>query len=166
VFNKVLVTQEPNFDYTDYIVFDMHTMDGTTIEYNIQNFVAFTINGCAVDAREILDTPWEKSLIEVLPGALQDIKDKRLRLNRNGYKGMPSNFYAMLRFISVGFSPPSPEDVQLLLAELPRLDHLRFTRNVEKVWSYVGGEAKARELVKSLGINFDVFNEAEVRAKL
>ena len=101
-----------------------------------------------------------------MPTSLQDIKDKKLRLNREGYLYAPSNFYAMLRFISVGFTPPADEDIHLLLKELPRLEHARFARNVQKVWDYVGGEAKARELVKSLGIKIDVFDEEAVKSKL
>ena len=166
VYNKVLVHGEPNFDYNDYIVFDMHTMDGTNITYNIEKFVAFTINGCAIKGRDALTKPWEDVLIEVLPGAVQDIKDKQLRLNRNGYKEMSSNFYAMLRFMSVGFSAPSTEEVQLLLNELPNLEHARFERNVKKIWDYVGGEDKARNLVRSLGIDIDVFDEQAVKSQL
>ncbi|MFA5004464.1 MAG: hypothetical protein WC498_04290 [Candidatus Saccharimonadales bacterium] len=166
VYNKILVSSEPNWDYNDYIVFDMHTMDGTDIAYNIEKFVAFTINGCAIKGQDVLTRPWESALIEVLPGAIQDIKDKKLRLNLDGYSEMSSNFYAMLRFISVGFSAPSPEEVQMLLKELPNLEHARFERNVKKIWDYVGGEGRARELVSSLGIDIDVFNEEVVKAKL
>ena len=166
VYNKVLVQGEPNWDYDDYIVFDMHTMDGTNIAYNIENFVAFTINGCAIMAQDVLTKPWKDALVEVLPGSIQDIKNKLLRLNLDGYREMPSNFYAMLRFMSVGFSAPSPEEVRMLLKELPNLEHARFERNVKKIWEYVGGEYKARELVRSLSIDVDVFDEEAVKSKI
>ena len=166
VYNKVLFSGDPKLDYHDYIVFDMHTMDGTDIAYNIEQFVAFTINGCAIKAQDVLAKPWKDALIEVMPEAIQDIKDKKLRLNPDGYKEMASNFYAMLRFMSVGFSAPPPEEVQMLLKELPNLEHERFERNVKKVWEYVGGEDKARDLVRQLGVNVDVFNEETVKTKL
>ncbi len=166
VYNKVLVSGKPNWDYDDYIVFDMHTMDGTDIAYNIEKFVAFTINGCAIKGQDVLTKPWEDALIEVLPDAIQDIKNKKLRLNINGYSEMSSNFYAMLRFMSVGFSAPSREEVQMLLNTLPNLEHARFERNVKKIWDYVGGEDKARELVRSLGIDVDVFDEEAVKSKI
>jgi hypothetical protein len=151
--------------YAYWLVYDMHTMDGTTIEQNIKNNAAFTINGCAINARDLFTKPWQDALIQALPTALRDIEDKKLRLNRGGYQHVASNFYAMLRFMSVGFAAPSQEEVQLLLAELPKLEHVRFARNVTKVWEYVGGETKARELVKSLDIDLDVFDEEAIKSK-
>lgn len=150
--------------YTNWLVFDIHTVDGTTIEDNIKNNVAFTINGLAVNARDLYEKPLRDALIQAIPTTLEDIKHKKLRLNRQGYHNMASGFYSMLRFMSAGFSAPSPEEVQLLLRELPKLEHARFERNVKKVWGYVGGEEKARELVKSLGIDLDVFDEKVVKA--
>jgi len=128
--------------------------------------VGFTINGCAIKGTDILTKPWQDALIKTLPTAIQDIKDKKLRVNLNGYKNQPSIFFAALRFMSVGFSAPSPEEVNLLLKELPNLEHARFDRNVRKVWDYVGGEDKARGLVKELGIDIDVFDEDVVKSKL
>jgi hypothetical protein len=166
VYRKPLFEGEIQENYHDWLVFDMHTVDGTTIEDNIRDNVCFTINACAINGKDVLTKPWQKAVIEVLPGAIQDIQEKRLKVNRNGYKYMPSSFYAMLRFMSVGFSAPTDEEVQLLLKELPRIEHARFDRNIKKVWDYVGGEAKARELVNSLGIHVDVFNEEVVKSKL
>lgn len=72
----------------------------------------------------------------------------------------------MLRFMSVGFSAPSKEEINLLLKQLPNLEHARFERNVKKIWDYVGGEEKARKMVKDLGIDVDVFSEEEVKTRL
>jgi hypothetical protein len=164
VYSKALNEHAQNGDsYVNWLVFDMHTMDGTTIEWNIKNNAAFTINGCAVNVRDLYTKPWQDAVIQVLATAVQDITDKRLVLNRSGYQYMASNFYAMLRFMSVGFSAPTSEEVQLLFKELPNLEHARFERNVKKVWDYVGGEDKARSLVKSLGIDVDVFDEEAVK---
>lgn len=150
--------------YVNWLVFDMHTVDGTTIDENIRNNVAFSINGCAVNARDLYVKPWQEALVQILPTAIQDIKEKRLRLNYDGYRHFPSNFYAMLRLISVGFSAPPQQEVGLLLKELPKLEHAKFERNVKKVWDYVGGEGKARALVKSLGIDIDVFDEEIIKS--
>lgn len=79
---------------------------------------------------------------------------------------MASNFYAMLRFMSVGFQPPSAGEVNMLLYEFPKLEHARFARNVQKVYDYVGGKAAAKKLVNSLGITIDVFDEIDVKSKL
>jgi hypothetical protein len=155
-----------NEDYHDWLVFDMHTVDGTTIEDNLKFNVGFTINGTAMRLSDTLTKPWDEVIIETLPTAIQDIKDKKLRLNLDGYTHQPSNFYAMLRFMSVGFSAPSDDEVQLLFRELPNIEHVRFERNVKKIWEYVGGEAKARALVHSLGIDVDVFDEETIKSLL
>jgi hypothetical protein len=150
--------------YVNWLVLDLHTVDGTTIEDNLRHNAAFTINGCAVNARDLYDKPLQEALIQALPTALEDIKNKQLRLNYDGYKYAASNFYAMLRFMSAGFAAPSAEEVQLLLQELPNLEHARFERNVKKVWNYVGGEEKARAMVRGLGIDVDVFDEQAVKS--
>jgi hypothetical protein len=152
--------------YINWLVLDLHTVDGTTIEDNLRNNAAFTINSCALNARDLYDKSLQDALIQALPMALQDIKDKQLRLNYDGYTYAASNFYAMLRFMSVGFAAPSAEEVQLLLKELPNLEHSRFDRNVTKVWNYVGGEEKARAMVRDLGIDIDVFDEHIVKSMI
>jgi hypothetical protein len=152
--------------YQNWLVLDLHTVDGTTIEENLRNNAAFTINGCALNARDLYDKPLQDALIQALPTALQDIKDRQLRLNYDGYKYVASNFYAMLRFMSAGFTAPPAEEVQLLLKELPNLEHARFERNVKKVWNYVGGEEKARAMVHDLGVDIDVFDEQVVKSAL
>ena len=167
VYSKPLNEDAKNGDsYVNWLVFDIHTMDGTTIEENIKDNVAFTVNGCALNLKSLYSDSWQPTLIQVLPTALQDIKDKRLHLNYDGYKYMATNFYAVLRFMSVGFTPPPTEDVQLLLYELPNVEHARFESNVRKVWKYVGGEDKARQLVKDLGVEIDVFDERAINSAL
>ncbi len=149
-------------DYHQWIVFDNHMVDDTTPLENLQSSVGLTVNGCALSMRELFSDGWFSKLIS-LPGALNDIKDKQLRVNMSGYKDQAANFFAVLRFMYVGFVPPPANEVQLLLNELPNLESERFARNVTKVWSYTNGEKNARQLVKQLGINIDVFNESEVK---
>lgn len=166
VYSKALNDEAIKGDsYENWLVFDIHKMDGTTIANNLKDEVGLTVNGFAIKAQDIFAGDWEERLI-VLPGALEDIKKKRLRINPDGYKHQAANFYAVLRFMSAGFSPPSPEEVQLLLKQLPRIESERFDRNVKKVWDYVGGEEVARRLVGELGVTVDVFDEAAVKLKL
>jgi hypothetical protein len=63
------------------------------------------------------------------------------------------------------FALPPSEEVQMLLRSLRGLEHFQWERNVRKVWDYVGGEARARELVRSLGVEVDVFDEESVKSK-
>jgi hypothetical protein len=164
VFCKALNEQaHQGNSYLNWLVLDMHTVDGTTIEENIKYNAGFSINGCAVNAKKLFTKPLKESVVELLPTAIQDIKDRRLRINPDGYTYSASNFYAMLRFMSVGFSAPSTAEVNMLLRELPKIEHSRFDRTVQKVWDYVGGQDNARKLVSQLGIDIDVFNEQEVK---
>ncbi len=149
--------------YINWLVFDLHTLEGTSIQENIINNTAFTINGCVINMRKLFNDPLENQVIEILPGAIEDIKNKILRINPQGYKSMPSIFFAMIRFISIGFIPPPKDEIDMLLKELANLEHARFERNVKKVWDYVGGEDNARQIVKDLNIDIDIFNENEVK---
>lgn len=166
VYSKALNDEAAKGDsYVNWLVFDMHTLDGTNVEHSLRNEVGLTINGFAIKAQDILAADWEERLI-VLPGALEDIKKKQLRINPDGYKHEVTNFYAVLRFMSAGFAPPPPNEVQLLLKELPRIESERFARNVKKVWDYVGGEENARRLLDELGVTVDVFDEAALKSSL
>lgn len=160
-----LIPNPPEDSYVDSLVFDIHTMDGTTIEENLATSSGFTINGFALPIRKVFDNNWFNDIIQ-LPGALEDMKHKQLRVNKYGYKEQPANLFAGIRFMSKGFLPPSKEDVDLLLAEMPNITPERFEKGVKKVWNYVGGEEKARELVKQLNIDVDIFNRQEVLNKL
>ncbi len=131
---------------------------------NLRNHVGLTVNGFALSFRDITAPNWIDKLI-TLPGALEDLRAKQLRVNREGYKDQAANFFACLRFMSAGFNPPPADEVQLLLNELPRVEHERYENNVQKVYNYVGGEQRARELVRSLDIDIDVFDEDVVKGK-
>lgn len=160
-----LIPNPPTDSYVDSLVFDIHTMDNTTIEENLRTSSGFTINGFALSIRKVFDENWFDEIIQ-LPGALDDMKKKQLRVNKEGYKEQPANLFAGIRFMSKGFLPPSKEDVDLLLKEMPNITPERFEKGVKKVWDYVGGEQKAREHVKQLNIGFDIFNREEVLNKL
>lgn len=156
-----LVPNPEDDSYIDSLVFDIHTMDGTTIEDNLRFNSGFTINGFALPIRKVFDKNWINHIIQ-LPGAIEDMKSKQLRVNKEGYKEQPANIFACIRFMSRGFLAPSEEDVNLLLKEMKNIDPIRFEKGIKKVWDYVGGEQKARELLKQLNINTDIFDRKEV----
>jgi hypothetical protein len=162
VLARSLVPNPPQESYDDYVVFDTHTVDGTTGIDNLRYNVGLTINGFAISLRDILSENWVEHIIE-LPGAIHDIKSKQMHVNALGYKSDPAYLFSVLRFMSIGFMPPPKEEMKLLLNELPNLESGRFTRNITKIYNYVGGEAKARGLATSLDIRGDVFNEEAVK---
>lgn len=155
VLKKKLVSNPKSI--TDYIVLDIHRSHEKNILKNLEKHSAFTINGFAIPLQHYFSKSIKKYLVE-LPGAANDLKNHRLILNTSGYKGHAGNLFACLRFMSIGFAPPNKEAVALLLNQLPRLEKWRFQRNVNKVFGYIGGEKRARQLVKRLGIKIDIFN--------
>lgn len=145
----------------DYLFLDIHRTYESNILESLKENSAFTINGFAIPLKNYLEKNIKK--LTALPTALEDLKNKQLILNIQGYKGHPGNLFACLRFISIGFKPPKKSDVRLLLEQLPQLEKGRFERNVKKVLDYVGGEKNARRLVKKLGIGINIFNMKELR---
>ena len=149
----------------EYLFLDIHLSKEKSIMKNLERNAAFTINGFAIPAEKYLSKQI-LSYTKYLPHAMIDLKQKQLRLNPNGYQGHPGNLFSMLRFMSAGFKAPKKKEVELLLKELPNLEEWRFERNVQKVFSYVGGEKKARALVRSLGITYDVFGFKILKQRL
>lgn len=163
VMRKPLTDSPDPESYNDWVVFDAHMVDGSTAMNNLLYHVGLTVNGFALSLRDAFTEDWIEKLI-MLPGALEAMKAKQLRVNLDGYQDQAANFFACLRFMSVGFAPPPAEEVKLLLDELPKVELERFDRNVQKVWRYVGGEENARKLVKQLGIDVDVFDYRKLRS--
>lgn len=148
---------------TDYLVLDIHLSNESNILKNLQNNSAFTINGFGIPLNKYLG----KNILSVtvsLPGSMADLKNKKLKINLSGTQKHPGNLFACLRFMSLGFCAPSKKEVALLLEQLPHLEKWRFTRNVKKVFNYVGGKQKARQLVKKLGIKTDIFDFNKLKA--
>ncbi|MFA6304614.1 MAG: hypothetical protein WCV73_04300 [Patescibacteria group bacterium] len=142
---------------TDYLVLDIHQNTEPSILKNLQDNAAFSINGFAIPLKNYLDKKIKKHLI-ALPRAINDLRNHRLRLNSIKFQKHPGNLFACLRFMSLNFTPPPKKEVALLLEQLPHLEKWRFARNVKKVFNYVGGEKRARQLVKKLGIKIDIFD--------
>ncbi|MFH1188159.1 MAG: hypothetical protein V1688_04875 [bacterium] len=152
---------KPQHQFKDYVFLDMHIADEKSILKNLEDNANFTINGFALSLKDINSENWHKKVVS-LPCALQDLKNKQLRVNVIKH---PANLFACLRFMSKGFKPPSKKEVKELLSALGSLEVWRYERNIKKLFNYVGGEKEARRLIKKLGIKEDVF-DFEVIKKL
>ena len=161
VLKKKLISK-PKF-ITDYVVLDIHRSYEPNILKNLKENSAFTINGFAIPLKYYLSKNSKQHTIK-LPGAMSDLKNKRLCLNSPGYTDHPANLFACLRFMSIGFTAPSKNEVELILKQLPKLKKRRFKSNVKKVVGYVGGKRSARKLIKRLGIKLDIFSQKKLKA--
>lgn len=155
---KSFVGNEDPEDFVNKLVFDIHLMDGTNALDNLKNHVGLTVNGNAISIRDIFSEDWQNKLVS-LPGALQSIEKKQLKLNHEGYKYQAANLFSVIRFVYNGYEPPRKEDLMLLVQELPRVEDDRYEKNVQKVYKYVGGEENARKICQEIGIDFDVFDK-------
>jgi tRNA nucleotidyltransferase/poly(A) polymerase len=136
-----------------YVVLDIHISNEKDIFKNLRKYSNFTINGSVLPLKEVASKDWYKKIIS-LPGAKRDLKNKQLRINSLSH---PANFFACLRFMSKGFKAPSQKEVKELVDDLKRMNPRRYEKNVKKIFDYVGGEKKARLLLKKLKIKEDVF---------
>lgn len=161
---KPVIEDAKTISYEDNLVLDIHMVDGTSVEDNLRNETGLLINGFALSLRDIFDENWLDKLIQ-LPSALECIKAKQVRVNLDGYATEANNFFACMRFVGAGFSPPPQEETTKLLVELMKLEHDRYQRNLAKLSDYVGGEAEARRLLAEvLGPEINIFNEASAKA--
>ena len=158
---KSFVGNEDPGDFANNLVFDIHFMDNTTALDNLEEHVGLTVNGNALSLRDIFSEDWQDKLIS-LPGSLQSIEKRCLKLNQEGYKYQAANFFSVIRFVYNGYTPPTKEEIMLLIQELPRVEDDRYEKNVQKVYKYVGGEDNARRICREIGIDFDVFNKQAV----
>ncbi|MBI4449530.1 hypothetical protein HY634_00565 [Candidatus Uhrbacteria bacterium] len=139
---------------TDYVVLDTQLALNKTIRAELKKKINFSINGFAIPLQAVVQPTWQRRAI-MLPCAYEDLKARRLRVLHGIH---PTNLYACLRFMSQGFRPPSKQDVEQLLTSLTTIEEWRFDRNVRKVFNYVGGERRARQLVRRLGIRENIFD--------
>ncbi len=136
---------------SDFVVLDMHWAKKGNILQNMKDHASFTINGFAIEVHDLFSPNWRKKVIE-MPNAVRDLKHKQLVVNAVDNK---HNLFAAMRFISIGFEPPSKLDVEWLLREFKKAPKKRRKRNIEKLYSYVGGKRKAEKLAKKIGINLN-----------
>lgn len=158
---KSFVDNEDPGDFANNLVFDINLMDNTTVLDNLKKHVGLTVNGNAISFRDIFSEDWKDKLIS-LPGALESIEKKQLKLNHEGYKYQAANLFSVIRFVYNGYKPLTKKDLMLLAQELPSVDDDRYKKNVRKVYKYVGGEENARRICNEIGIDFDVFNKQAV----
>lgn len=157
---KPIVDNARKISYSDNFVFDIHMVDGTTIEYNMKYGTGLLINGCALSMRDLFAHDWEDRLIE-LPGSIETIKQRQIRVNQDGYASESNYFFACIRFIGVGFAPPPKHEFEQLLAQVSYLESERYKRNLVKSADYIGSKEKMQEIVAAtFGDAFDVFDEA------
>jgi len=145
---------KPQHQFKDYVFLDIHISDEKSVLKNLKEQSNFTINGFALSLKDIDSENWHKKVIS-LPNALQDLKNKKLHVNVIVH---PANLFACLRFMSQGFKSPSKKEVKELLIKLGSLEKWRYSRNIRKLFDYVGGEDKARKLVKKLGVKANIFD--------
>lgn len=161
--SMAVVDDAREISYEDNLVFDMHIAEGTTIEDNLKNDTMLLLNGCAISLRDILTDDIESKII-ALPGAVESIKSREIILNPYNNDAESNYFFAVLRFMGMGFSAPTREDSLMLLRRVKNLSSERYERNVAKVANYVGGKEKLVEIVSSLGIdNLDIYNESATK---
>lgn len=158
---KSFVGNEDPEDFTNNLVFDIHLMDDTTALENLREHVGLTVNGNAISIRDIFTESWQDKLVS-LPGALQAIEKRQLKINNQGYKYQAANLFSVIRFVYNGYTPPTKDELMELVKELPRVEDDRYKKNVQKVYTYVGGEDNARTICKQIGIDFDVFDKQVV----
>lgn len=158
---KSFVGNEDPEDFTNNLVFDIHLMDDTTALENLREHVGLTVNGNAISIRDIFTESWQDKLVS-LPGALQAIERRQLKINNQGYKYQAANLFSVIRFVYNGYTPPTKDELMELVKELPRVEDDRYKKNVQKVYTYVGGEDNARTICKQIGIDFDVFDKQVV----
>ncbi len=127
------------------------------IKKELKENANFTMNASALLVKDMFNGDWKNKVIS-LPEAIEDIRNKRLRLNPYRRKLHGSELFAVLRFVSQGFIPPPPEDIKSVCEALKSFPKDRFEINVQKVFRYVGGECKARRLMKKLSITEDIFS--------
>jgi hypothetical protein len=157
---KMKKVAKPQHIFNDYLYLDIHVSPEKSPLKNLAQNSNFTINGSTLSLKDIFRDDWFTKLIS-LPGALADLKNKRLRLNQLSH---PANLYACLRFMSLGFKQPSNRELSLLLESLGDLKEDRFVKNITKLYSYVGGEVKARKLLKKLGIKQNIFDYKVIKS--
>jgi hypothetical protein len=158
---KSFVGNEDILDFANNLVFDIHLMEGTDALDNLKKHVGLMLNGNAISLRDVFSSDWQDKLVS-LPGALDSIENKQLKLNHEGYKDQAANIFSVIRFVHNGYAPPTKDELTLLIRELPRIEDDRYLKNVQKVFKYVGGEDNARNICSDIGLSVDIFDKKAV----
>lgn len=158
-----LVNDSDSDSFTDSVVFDIHKADGDTVLSYLRYNVGINVGGIAVPLRKLFDADWFDNLV-ALPGAIDDIKQKRVSINPHGYLSQPANLYACLRLVSRGYAPPPEQELKKIVDQVITLSPHQIARNIKKLSDYVNGDMAIRSLVRSLGIKGDILDVDEVKS--
>ncbi len=143
---KEITLKKPKFDgakqISDFVVLDIHNTDEKDINKNIRENSNFTINCNILPLKYANSENWRKKIIS-LPGALDDIKNKQIRINKITH---PAQLFACIRLISKGFKSPTPQEINVMLEALKKIEFKKFNTNVKKMISYAGDEDKVKFL--------------------
>lgn len=164
IMTKATVQDGRDISYEDNLVFDIHIVDGTTIEDNLRYGTGLMINGAALSIRDIFSDDW-KARLYTLPGAIESIEQKQMRINPDGYESESNYFFALIRFIGMGFAQPPHDEIIKLFKTLKDIEPHRYQRNLKKLEDYVGGRLKVIQIVNNLNIDssLNIFDEAATR---
>lgn len=112
---KEIVLKKRKFDgakqISDFVVLDIHNTNVNNISKNIRENSNFTINCNALPLKYATSKNWQKKIIS-LPGALEDIKNKQIRINKITH---PAQLFACIRFMSKGFKKPTLREIEVML---------------------------------------------------
>lgn len=149
----------PVHQYDDWLYLDCKIYpSGDSPEAVLQRISDFTISGVGLNIKDIESPDWQEKVIAI-PGAIEDIQEKKLRV----VKPYAINFHKIIRMMSRGFQKPSQADIKLCLEKLKEIAEDKFMINTEKTVRYVGNEEKVLEIAKELDITFNILNFEEVK---
>src|SRR3989344_1757829 len=151
VLKKKVVSKPRKSRFEDYVFLDIK-FSKDSARKNLEEGVNFTINGFAIPLKALTSEKWYKQTLR-LPTAVQDLKARQIQINQSFHA---SDLYSCLRFMSLGFKPPPKKETILMLKNLKRIDKRRFQRNIKKLFRYVGGEKRAKQLSRKLGIKENI----------
>ena len=143
---------------SDFVVLDINSSNEKNIKKSIRENSNFTINCNALSLKHVNSEKWHKKIVP-LGGAVDDIKNKQIRVN----KVTTTDLFACIRFMSKGFKKPSPSGIAIMLQGLKKIGPQKFRRNVKKMIDYVGSEEKTKNIIKKLGIKKNILNFKEVK---
>lgn len=153
--------ENPSESYNDWLYLDCKIYSNEeTIESVLQKISDFSINGVALDIKELESSDWLAKVIE-LPNATVDIQEKKLRI----IKCYSASIYKILRLVSQGFKQPTEEDVTRCLEKLKEISREKFDKETTKTIKYIGDEGKVLKVAEQLGIKFNILNFEELQTQ-
>jgi len=151
--------ENPSQNFDDWVYLDIVFRKDADISDVLKDKVNFTINGSAIELVNLFKKDWFENVI-TLPGTLEDIQNKQIRVNRR----YPINIYACIRFVSRGFKAPTQKEIDEMISDLKGIDEIKFKYNTEKVISYVGSPEGVRKIARELCLPCDVLDLSSIRS--